>query len=75
MPRLTKCPTCGSTNIKVVRKTWASTYLGVPYKVPRVRFSECPDCGEQVFDPDAVRKIEAHRPAPAQALSRVVGMG
>jgi len=75
MEKLTKCPTCGSERIKQVRRRWTGVFKGQRYVVPNVRFYECPDCGETVFDPDAVDKIEAHRPALPRARSRVVGLG
>ena len=74
MPKLTKCPTCGSAKIKSVRRTWAGVFGGRAYKVPNVRFYACPDCGEKVFDPDAVRKIQAHRPAFAKAARKTAGI-
>ena len=30
------------------------------YKRLRVEFYECPDCGERIYDPAAVRHIEQH---------------
>ena len=57
------CPTCGSDRIRRVRKSVTRTLDGTTYKVPRVEFHECPECGEAIFSPEAVRKIEAHSPA------------
>ena len=68
MPPLTKCPTCGSHKIKRVRRNWTSVYKGQRYTVPRVSFDACPDCGEQVFDPRAVDRIQAHRPTVPDAV-------
>jgi predicted RNA-binding Zn-ribbon protein involved in translation (DUF1610 family) len=34
--------------------------------VPNLEFYECPDCGERIYDRDAMRKIEAHSPAYAK---------
>lgn len=69
MEKLTQCPTCASPKIKPVRRTWVGTSGGRTYKVPNLRFYECPDCGERVFDPEAVDRIEAHRPPRSRALS------
>jgi YgiT-type zinc finger domain-containing protein len=59
---LKTCPTCGSRRIRRVCRTVRRTYRGKPYTVPRLTFHECPDCGEQVYSPEAMDKIEAHRP-------------
>ena len=71
--QINKCPTCGSGRIKWVRRNWTDSFKGKPYTVPNLEFYECPDCGERVYDRDAMRKIEAHSPAyskfPAQKKS------
>ena len=59
MLNITCCPTCGSDKIKKVRKTWVGQSGGKTYKVPSLVYHECPACGEQVFSPDAMRRIEA----------------
>ena len=61
------CPTCGSKKIKRVRRDWTDEYRGKTYTVPALEFYECPDCGEELYDRDAMRKIEAHSPAYAKA--------
>ena len=58
-----KCPTCGSTKIRRVRKTIARSCCGKTYTVPAVVYHECPACGEEIFSPEAVRKIQASSPA------------
>jgi YgiT-type zinc finger domain-containing protein len=60
------CPTCGSDEIRAVRRTLKRAYKGRRYTVPNLCFHECPRCGEQVFDPEAVRRIEARSPAFAK---------
>ncbi len=62
----TICPTCGSKKIKRVRRKITREYKGEKYSVPAVQFHECPDCGERVFSPDAVRKILSYSPANAE---------
>jgi YgiT-type zinc finger domain-containing protein len=64
--RITKCPTCGSGRVKKVRRNWKGSYRGQGYVVPALEFYECPDCGEEIYDRDAMRKIEAHSPAYAK---------
>jgi len=63
------CPTCGSNRIRRVRRTLNRTCQGRAYKVPNVTFHECPDCGEQVFSPEAMDKIAAHRPKASKATA------
>jgi len=58
---LNTCPTCGSRRIKRVRRTLTRTSRGSEYTVPNLVFHECPDCGEQVFSPEAMEKIESCR--------------
>jgi len=63
MLEITKCPTCESRRIKRVKKNQRRTFKGQAYVVPRLEYWECPDCGEHVYDHDAMRKIEVHSPA------------
>lgn len=67
MTTITKCPTCGSTNIKKVRRKLTGKSQNQTYSVPRVEFHECPACGETIYDREAMRKIEAHSPALVKA--------
>lgn len=57
------CPTCGSRRIKRVRRDFVDEFRGKRYSVPDLEFHECPACGEQVFQAEAMRKIEAVSPA------------
>lgn len=63
------CPSCGSRNIKKVRRTWRGEFEGRRYTVPGLDFYECPDCGEKVYDREAMEKIEAHSPAFAKTYA------
>jgi YgiT-type zinc finger domain-containing protein len=63
MVKITKCPTCGSSNIKKVKRDWSGNFKGQQYVVPSLKFHECPGCGEKIFDREAMRKIEAISPA------------
>lgn len=67
MQKITACPSCGSRRMRRVTQDWTGAFKGRAYTVPNVQFDECPDCGEQVFDRDAVRRIQAHRPAASKA--------
>jgi YgiT-type zinc finger domain-containing protein len=69
MFRITICPTCGSSKIKRVQRNWTGEVQGQTYTVPDLEFYECPNCGEKVYDREAMRKIEAHSPAFAKLPS------
>jgi YgiT-type zinc finger domain-containing protein len=58
--KLTVCPNCGNKNLKKVRKTVTGTRQGKRYSAAQVEFYECPDCGERIYDPAAIRQIEEH---------------
>ena len=70
MLKITICPTCGSGNLKKVCRDWTSTVKGKTYTVPALEFYECPDCGEKIFDGEAMRKIEAYSPSYARKLKK-----
>ena len=63
---ITHCPTCGSDQIKKVCRDWTGVAKGQPYVVPALTFSECPVCGERVFEREALLRIQASSPAFAQ---------
>ena len=64
-----KCPSCGSAKIKKVRRKWSGEYKGQRYSITNLEFHECPDCGERVYDPEAMRAIEANSPAFAKPVA------
>jgi YgiT-type zinc finger domain-containing protein len=66
MNEITKCPSCGSTKIKKVRRKWSGVFKGQTYTVDNLEFFECPDCKERVYSPQAMRAIEAASPAFAK---------
>jgi YgiT-type zinc finger domain-containing protein len=70
MLKITTCPSCGSNKIKKVRRSWTGTFKDRTYRVPSLQYYECPDCGERVYDRDAMREIEAHSPAFERSRSR-----
>ena len=70
MTEITVCPSCGSRDIRQVRRRWKGTCKGQTYTVAGLRFHECPDCGEKVYSPEAMRKIEAGSPAFARSSTR-----
>jgi len=66
MVNITVCPSCGSKRIKKVRRDWTGEFQGQTYIVPGLEFHECPQCGERVYDRDAMRRIESQSPAFAE---------
>ena len=63
MLMITICPSCGSDKIKKVQKDWVGQFHDQSYTVPALEFYECPDCGEKIYDRQAMRKIETRSPA------------
>jgi len=72
MLEITECPTCGSDKIRKVRKSLRREWKGTPYVVPKVSLWECPECGERLFDHEAMQTIDAHRPARSRSSTRLV---
>jgi len=69
------CPNCGSDQIKQVCRDWSGVYKGQTYVVPELTFYECPVCGERVFPPEAMMKIEVHSPAYTRYSRKVSRSG
>ncbi len=67
MLNIKHCPSCGSDKIKKVRRNWCGKFGDRVYTVPDLQFYECPNCGEKIYDPQAMRKIEARSPAFTKA--------
>jgi YgiT-type zinc finger domain-containing protein len=70
MLHITVCPTCGNNNLTKVCRDWIAKFRGRTYTVPSLEFYECPDCGEKIYDREAMQKIEAHSPAFAKQRTR-----
>ncbi|MFN0105195.1 MAG: YgiT-type zinc finger protein [Bryobacteraceae bacterium] len=70
MISITHCPNCGSGAVRPIRRDWTGETRGKSYTVPRLAFHECPDCGERIFDREAMRRIEERSPAFAGSISR-----
>jgi YgiT-type zinc finger domain-containing protein len=73
--RISICPVCGGERIKKVRRDLIGKFAGRSYAVPSLEFYECPDCGEKVYDREAMRKIEARSPAFKRPRTRKVAVG
>jgi hypothetical protein len=50
-----------------LRRDWDGDFEGKRYVVQDLEYYECLVCGEQVFDREAMRNIEARSPSFAQA--------
>ena len=63
--KITRCPTCGNDKIGKVCRDWTGEFQGQSYIVPSLEFYECSTCGEKIYDPKAMQKIESYSPAYA----------
>lgn len=72
MLKITICPTCDSDKIKKVRRNWTNKTQSKTYTVPNLEYYECPDCGEKVYDREAMQKIESYSPVFAKKQERKV---
>ncbi len=61
--QIAECPSCGSGRIERTVRDVVRRHEGQEYVVPAVALHECPDCGEKVYDREAMLKIEAYSPA------------
>lgn len=64
------CPSCCSKRIKRVRRDSTRKFEGHEYTVPNLEYFECPNCGEEVYDREAMREIQSHSPAFKRAASK-----
>jgi YgiT-type zinc finger domain-containing protein len=60
---MSMCPSCGSTAIEEVKGDWSGDFKGKAYLVKDLRYFHCPKCDENVYDREAMRKIQAASPA------------
>jgi YgiT-type zinc finger domain-containing protein len=58
---LRHCPTCGSNRIRTIRSDYRTRVRGEEVLVPSLEREECPNCGEILFGPQAMRRIESFR--------------
>jgi YgiT-type zinc finger domain-containing protein len=70
MLNITICPNCGSRKLKTVQRDLVRTTGGQRYIVPSLEFHECPNCGEKLFGPDAMQKIQSFSPAYASGRDK-----
>jgi YgiT-type zinc finger domain-containing protein len=62
MLKIKTCPTCGSRRIRLVVGDYHGNFRGKQYVARYVEHHGCPNCGEKLFDPEAMRRIESSRP-------------
>lgn len=60
--KLTVCPVCGQRSLEPVKRTVRRTYRGRRYLVPNLEFHQCAECGEKVYGPEALRRIQSCSP-------------
>ena len=66
MFHISACPACGSTGILALHEDWSNSYAGRRYVVRNLRYFHCTECGEKIYDPSAMRRIQAASPAFAK---------
>lgn len=60
---ISACPSCGSSAIRKVKGEWTGSYKGMSYTVDALEYYACPKCGEKVYPPEAMRRIQEASPA------------
>ena len=68
-PRLSRCPSCQRKGME--RNIMDVEVEGGKRIVPDVEVDVCPHCGEQLYDPPAMRTIEAALSFPRRRKPRV----
>lgn len=63
---ISACPTCGSAKIRAVQEDWSDSHAGKRYVVRNLRYFRCAQCGEKLYDPSAMRRIQSASPAFAK---------
>ena len=64
---LRRCPTCASPRIRAVVGEYRTRVQGEEVVIPQLVRDECPQCGEVLFGPEAMRRMEKYRKAPVKA--------
>jgi YgiT-type zinc finger domain-containing protein len=59
---ITNCPVCSSPEIRRVSGPWPGKVWGQAYVVEDLEYYACPNCGEKVLPPEAMRLIQAASP-------------
>ena len=65
------CPMCVSRRVKVVTRDVRRVWLGKHgFVTPAVTFHDRPSCGEKLYGPEALRKMELFRPKSIPRMMR-----
>ena len=64
------CPASGSRRIERLCGKWGCSYKGKPYEVAHLEYYSCPDCGEKVYPPEAMRRIQEASPGYSQRAAQ-----
>jgi len=56
--KITECPTCGSGNIARVRRPFKFRFKKKVISIADLEREVCSDCDEELFGPEANRRIE-----------------
>lgn len=67
MKPISVCPSCGSEDLRKLRRKWHGEHKSETYTIDRLEYYECPDCGEGICDREAMRTIEEHSTAFAKS--------
>lgn len=70
MVKITICPTCLSDKIEKVCRDWTDEVDSATYLVPNLEYYECPNCGEKIYDREAMQKIETYSLALSKKAKR-----
>jgi YgiT-type zinc finger domain-containing protein len=73
--KIQTCPTCGSRKIKKIRRNHTGKFSGQSYSVSSLERYECPECGEKIYDREAMRQIERVSPAFSKVRNRKIAFG
>ena len=52
------CPTCGQRSLERRRLTLSLEVRGRTFEIPELELEVCANCGEQLFDLEASRRVE-----------------
>lgn len=69
---LSTCPSCASKAIQRVCQDWVGIVQGKSYEVKDLEYYRCPDCLENVYTPQAMRRIQQASPAYTRSTRQVV---
>ena len=54
----TTCPACQVGHLKAIKTTYARVYDDTLIQVPNIAAWKCDICGETLYDPETIRRLE-----------------